>query len=165
MTKNQLDNLIGFCFNFHKSMDSDINNLSPDYLLEKWNKYIGVCPIKSVSFENLHYTKWMSKWNFKIENDDNRIKEILNFIFEVNTKSFYIRKGIDAVEYLSDINYNKYKTWSPSGLLEIFRELIGDPEQINKDIYNHLHYIVKEKANEWLEHIEIKRDYKLNILL
>ena len=50
MNKSQLNNLINFCFNFHSVMGVDPFYKSPDYILEKWNKYIGVKPIHNKSF-------------------------------------------------------------------------------------------------------------------
>ena len=42
MTKNQIDNLINFCFHFHSSMGFRMkNDIDWEYVVEKWNKYIG----------------------------------------------------------------------------------------------------------------------------
>ena len=56
MTKEQLDNIIGFCFNFHPQNGINLDSSNGEYLLEKWNKFIGVKPY-SVEHLSLVYLK------------------------------------------------------------------------------------------------------------
>ena len=173
MTKNQLDNLIGFCFNFHINMDSDILDHDYDYIMEKWEKYIGVKPSEIDSFElNLFkrringidkmeirkYNKdfkypvndWMGKWDCDAKYWKN-IKEIFHFICVLNTRPL--------------IQYRETKikvAWSIEEIVCEFKKWIGDPESINTDVYKHLHYNIKSVMDKWLE--TNKREYKLMIL-
>lgn len=74
MTKNQIDNLINFCFHFHKSMGFSIKGVTDfSYIEEKWNKYIGFKPIESDSI-------------IEVSGYGENIKEILYFIQILNSK-------------------------------------------------------------------------------
>lgn len=160
MNKSQLDNLIHFCANFHK-VHVKIEDQNVDYILEKWNKYIGVEPIKNDNLPSANdisknyplrsgdLVRWFNRWG-KNGNYD-KVKEILNFILITNTK-FFSR----------DDRYN----WTPSELIEIFKNHIGDPEKINTDKYQFLHELVMRSVHdEWLYSDRVNRDYKLCLLV
>lgn len=183
MTKTQLDNLIHFCFNFHETMGVNLDGCNAEYLLEKWNKYIGIKThysndslnvdyleedmkeIRKCKCSNNHFIKtlpigigqedadrieflldWSKKWS-----DYDKVKEILYFLLIINSKGF----TKDPSDYC----------WTPSGLIETFREWIGNPEEINKEEYKALHHNVKREINEWLETVSVNRDYKLSSLI
>lgn len=175
MTKSQLDNLINFCFNFHRSMDINMDGCSHDYLLKKWDKYIGVKPYTNDSLdityireemrdirkyrtlgttplgldrEDIRRIESLSNWSDKWISY-HCVKEILYFISVVNSKGFYIDDNC----------------WSPSQLVDIFREWVGDPEDINKEPYKHLHSNLEREVNMWLKETANNRDYKLCSLI
>jgi len=175
MTKIQLDNLLRFCFNFHVSMDNNIHSNSPDYLLEKWDKYIGVTPIpdESINYDiiknrtlktldgntELVLNTWIFTWDDRISSPINgfwynKVKEILKFISILNTRPLTVSSKV----YIDSC-------WSPGEIIEEFRLHIGDPNKINKEPYRHLHTLVKDKIDEWLEYKVNKRDYKLCALV
>lgn len=160
MTKTQLDNLIKFAFNFHITMGLSLEQHSSDYILEKWNKYIGVKPISldlpsaEVVLANKHQyniflIKWLETWHRKNEYDS--VKEIINFILILNVHFF------PSEEH--------QKRWNVTNLVSAFSKNVGDPNLINKDPYNHLHALIMKKVDSWLEDKEIQRDYKLNTLV
>ena len=152
-------------------------NCSPDYIIEKWNRYIGVVPIKndkipsfSDIMENRHlYSEtlklWIDTWkvkNWKVSiksadhNDESyhydNLKEILNFILIVNSKGFS-----------NDIDY---VNWIPSELIETFEKHIGSVKGINDDKYQNLHEVIMRKIHdEWLSSDQVYRDYKLCLLV
>ena len=55
--------------------------------------------------------------------------------------------------------------WMPSDLVLLFEELVGSPERINKELYNHLHTNILKVLNNWLKETSIGRDYQLCLLV
>jgi len=119
MTKNQIDNLINFCFHFHSSMGFRMKSypvdVDWDYVVEKWSKYIGIEPTP----------------------------RIFTLILTIETKSFI-----------------SGRMWLPSELIYEFENFIGDPEKINKKLYNGLHPNIKDQIDFWLENEEVLKDWK-----
>lgn len=176
MTKSQLDNLIHLCFNFHETMGVNLDGCDADYILEKWDKFIGIKPYSNdgvsieymeeelrdikkfggmvgVGREDIRQINYLIGWSKKWKDYD-KVKEILYFLLLINSKSFEKDSGI-----------TKHHYWTPSGLVETFSEWIGNPEEINKEEYKSLHHNVKREIDEWLESTSINRDYKLNMLV
>jgi hypothetical protein len=160
MNKNQIDNLIRFSFAFHKS-HNDFIDCDPSYIKEKWDKYIGFRP-KPIDYDkNLEFMldpsviQWREKWHV---NDHIYIemKDIINFIIRANEKHFFIRSiGIPLSE----------RIWLTSDLITLFEELVGSPERINKELYNHLHPNLIRVLDNWLREVAIGRDYQLCLLV
>jgi hypothetical protein len=155
MNKNQIDNLIRFSFAFHKS-HNDFIDCDPSYIKEKWDKYIGFRP-KPISYDKTlesildpQVNQWRDKWHV---NDHIYIemKDIINFIIRANEKHFFIR-SMDGV-------------WMTSDLITLFEELVGSPERINRELYNHLHTNLVRKLDTWKNEISIGRDYQLCLLV
>ena len=156
MEKSQLNNLIRFCFLFHKSMDMMWINQHPDYIKEKWNKYIGFKPNGLELYPQDDKTvTWLKKWN--VSNEDwEELKEVVNFIRIVNTKSFVVSGGNEN---------RRFKQWSPSVLIEEFERLIGDKQKISNTEKHGLHPLVEKEIEYWLWQTDNKRDYNLNLLI
>lgn len=156
MEKSQLNNLISFCFLFHKSMDMMWINQHPDYIKEKWNKYIGFKPNELELYPQDDKTvSWLKKWN--VSNEDwEELKEVVNFIRIVNTKSFVVPGGNEN---------RRFKQWSPSDLIEEFERLIGDKVRISNREVLGLHSLVEKEIEYWLWQTDNKRDYNLNLLI
>ena len=160
MNKNQIDNLIRFSFAFHKS-HNDFIDCDPSYIKEKWDKYIGFRP-KPIDYDkNLEFMldpsviQWREKWHV---NDHIYIemKDIINFIIRANEKHFFIRSiGMPLSE----------RIWLTSDLITLFEELVGSPERINKELYNHMHTNLVRKLDTWKNEISIGRDYQLCLLV
>jgi hypothetical protein len=150
--KAQLDNLIDISIFFHRSMDMEIEFQSPDYILEKWEKYIGFlpqCDEKPVGGIEL---SWVSRWGVD-EGDWKKLGKAFRFFLEVNKKAFAVSS-------------DKFSVWSPSLLIDLFEEMIGSVELINKDYYNSgLHELVRKKRDYWIWQNDFGRDYKLNLLV
>jgi hypothetical protein len=155
MNKNQIDNLIRFSFAFHKS-HNDFIDCDPSYIKEKWDKYIGFRP-KPISYDKTlesildpQVNQWRDKWHV---NDHIYIemKDIINFIIRANEKHFFIR-SMDGV-------------WMTSDLITLFEELVGSPERINRELYNHLHTNLVRRLDTWKNEISIGRDYQLCLLV
>ena len=160
MNKNQIDNLIRFCLVFHKS-HNDFITCDPSYIKEKWDKYIGFRP-KPIDYDkNLEFmldpsvVQWREKWNV---NDHVYIemKDIINFIIRSNEKHFFIRSiGMPLSE----------RIWLTSDLITLFEELVGSPERINNELYNHIHPNLIRMLDNWLREVAIGRDYQLCLLV
>ena len=155
MNKNQIDNLIRFSFAFHKS-HNDFIDCDPSYIKEKWDKYIGFRP-KPISYDKTlesildpQVNQWRDKWHV---NDHIYIemKDIINFIIRANEKHFFIR-SMDGV-------------WMTSDLITLFEELVGSPERINRELYNHLHTNLVRRLDTWKNEISIGRDYQFCLLV
>ena len=145
MIKSQLDNLINYYILYCSFTDYDVLNTSPDYLLEKWEKYIGIKdiqnPNKVLDIESKYYhtfKEYQNKWG----EESLWVKDILEFTMVLNTKP--------------------YNLCCPSELVKTFNDMIGDVNKINNYTYNGLHDILKRKALEWVDHNI--RDYNLVIL-
>jgi hypothetical protein len=166
MDKNQIDNLIRFCLAFHKS-HNDFIKCDPSYIKEKWDKYIGFRP-KPINYDkNLEFmldpsvVQWREKWNV---NDHVYIemKDIINFIIRANEKHFFIRPMMSMDGELKPLSP---LVWLTSDLITLFEELVGSPERINKELYNHLHPNILKVLNNWLREVAIGRDYQLCLLV
>jgi len=155
MEKSQLNNLIRFCFLFHETMDMAWTLQHPDYIKEKWNKYIGFSPDKRQLYpENSETASWLKRWS--ITNEDwKELKEIIQFIRILNTKSLVVSGGSNK----------RYKQWSPSDLVEEFERLIGDKSKICSIETGGLHVILEKEIEYWIWQTDNKRDYNLNLLL
>ena len=105
MKKTQLDNLIQFCFLFHPSCDCDWKMQSPDYLKEKWNKYIGI-DVTNNDFDKSYFTNnmvnWLKRWNVSNE-DFAELKRVIRFINSLSEKHIL---GYKNVWTLSEIIEN-----------------------------------------------------------
>lgn len=137
-------------------MDCDWAMQHPIYILEKWNKYIGVKPNKLELYSSNEQTiKWLKTWN--VNNEDwEELKEIVTFIQVVNMKALVVSGGNKG---------NKFIQWSPSELLDEFERLIGDKNKISKDEYKGLHELIEKEIEYWLWQTDNKRDYNLNLLV
>jgi hypothetical protein len=163
MEKGQIDNLIHFCFNFHKTMDNYFVNSDPTYIIEKWNKYIGFKPNeRDVELSQDPMTDWIVKWKVDIKQYD-VLKEIIDFIIKVNKKHFFPR-GLEADENDPSNHIKPNMVWSVSELVELFEENIGSSESINEFEYRHTHHVIENAIQNWLSNTQIKRDYNLILL-
>ena len=141
MEKSQIDNIIKFCFNFHKDMDVDWVYSSPDYILEKWDKYINQRPKLIYYYNNEKISKWIKNWS-PSEEELYRLRTILLFLYKINQRRF-----------------NNLKL---SELLDEFEKTTGIYiEDVNKDNYDGLHELLKQQVDKWLNLKENKREYKL----
>lgn len=167
MDKNQIDNLIRFSFAFHKS-HNDFINCDPSYIKEKWDKYIGFRP-KPISYDKTlesildpQVNQWRDKW---CVNDHTyiEIKDIINFIIRVNEKHFFTSRGMMNSD--GELTPLSPLVWMPSDLIALFEELVGSPERINNELYNHLHTNLVKVLDKWVSEISIGRDYQLCLLV
>ena len=148
MTKIQLDNLIQFCFLFHPSMDCDWKMQSPDYIKEKWDKYIGI-DVKHHDYDWSYFThntiNWLKTW--QVSNEDwIELKRIIRFIIS-----------------LSDKPILKYRdVWKPSELIENFENQIGPVSEITQVPYNHIHALINIQIENWMN--DNIREYNLSLL-
>ena len=150
MNKIQLDNLIHFCFLFHPSMDCNWKMQSPDYIKEKWNKYIGI-DVKQHDLDRSYFThntiNWLKTWN--VSNEDwIELKRIIRFIISLSDKPI--------------LKYRD-KNWKPSELIENFENQIGPVSDITQIPYNHIHALIKIQIENWID--DNIREYNLSLLI
>lgn len=158
MDNKQLDNLIKFCFLFHTNLGSgELIKISPDYLNEKYEKLIGIKPKENNNLLisnfynpideiliNRNLIKWHNIWNRSY--NYNELKEILFFLYKLNTRKIY--------------------NWSLFEIIQLFKECLGiDVKDINTVPYNHIHKILRNEIDKWVNLPINNREYKLNIVL
>ena len=136
----------------------------PEYIMEKWNKYIGVKPSSDITFNKEGVIgQWIKRWQVSDEQVDT-MKNILTFIVRVNHKHFFIR-GFEADENDPSNHIKPNSVWFLSDLIELFEEVVGPAEDINTELYNHLHPIVAKVITEWEDSKLVRRDNNLTLLL
>ena len=151
MNKIQLDNLIHFCFLFHPSMDCNWKMQSPDYIKEKWNKYIGI-DVKHHDLDRSYFThntiNWLKRW--QVSNEDwIELKRIIRFIVSLSEKPI--------------LKAGRYKdVWTISEIIENFENQIGPVSEITQVPYNHIHALIKIQIENWID--DNIRDYNLSLL-
>ena len=154
MTKTQLDNLIQFCFLFHPSFDCDWRKQSPDYIKEKWNKYIGI-DVTSYDLDKSYFTNnttnWLKTW--RVSNEDwIELKRVIRFIMSLSEKPM--------------LSAGRYKNiWTLSEIIENFENQIAPMEQIIDAPYNHTHALIDIEIEKWLSITQNSREYQLSTLI
>lgn len=151
MNKIQLDNLIHFCFLFHPSMDCNWKMQSPDYIKEKWNKYIGI-DVKHHDLDRSYFThntiNWLKRW--QVSNEDwIELKRIIRFIVSLSEKPI--------------LKAGRYKdVWTISEIIENFENQIGPVSEITQVPYNHIHALINIQIENWMN--DNIREYNLSLL-
>ena len=152
MNKIQLDNLIHFCFLFHPSMDCNWKMQSPDYIKEKWNKYIGI-DVKHHDLDRSYFThntiNWLKRW--QVSNEDwIELKRIIRFIVSLSEKPI--------------LKAGRYKdVWTISEIIENFENQIAPVNSITQIPYNHIHALIKIQIENWID--DNIREYNLSLLI
>lgn len=169
MIKTQAQNLVNFTILTHSMLDDGILGHDPSYIMEKWDKYIGVKPKESdIDFSKVEFDYpiiglWVAKWRVK-ESELNRMKPILTLIVKVNQKHFFTR-GFKADVNDPSNHIKPDSVWLLSDLVDLFEEVIGDSNDINKELYNNLHPNVVKVIDSWMKHKKVIRDYNLELLV
>lgn len=135
--KVKLDNFIKFCFILHPNVNHFLDN-DYNYIVEKWNTFIGKPPVVNENVEkHLITNMWIKRW--KITDDKYlQLKEVLDFL--VNIKPEY-----SLVE-----------------LVDLFRKKTGlDIKDISDVQNNGLNVKLKELTQRWLDKKINIRDYKI----
>lgn len=149
MTEEQLKNIVYFSILFSTG---DLYNFSPDYIEEKWNKYIGVKPeitnteiTKPSEYLKLLVVGWIDIW---LKDDDkNNAEVIINLIVELRE---YILCGVGITRLIK--------------IVDIFKKYINI-EEVNLEFYNCLHANLNSSIESLLNVKENKRDKNLILLL
>jgi hypothetical protein len=170
MIKTQAKNLVNFSILMHNCLingsvkDYSFLGNDPSYIMEKWDKYIGVKPSSDITFNKEGVIdQWIKRWHVSDEQVDN-MKNILAFIVRVNHKHFFIR-GLEADENDSSNHIKPNSVWFLSELVELFEDVVGPADDINTEFYNHLHPNVAKVITEWENSTLVRRDNNLTLLL
>jgi hypothetical protein len=170
MEKYQLDNLIKFCFLFHKESDNNWTFSSKDYILEKWKNYINVSPIKneSLSYKLIKesYKDFLRSPHTLNNSVFGQIKNVENILTCAETWGIDNYNEVkEIIHFIIKINEKSLKYLSVSDFIIIFEEWIGSPTQISKVPYSNLHQLLRMSIDNWLSEPDIRRDYSLNTLI
>jgi len=165
MRSAQLDNLIQFCFLFHPSCDCDWTMQSPDYLKEKWNKYIGI-GVKHHYLEKSYFThdtiNWLKRWNVSDE-DWIELKRVIRFITSLSEKPL-LKAGSPILQ--ASLLISAYKdVWTLSEIVENFENQIAPISDITQTPYTLTHALIKLEIEKWLDDVQNKREYQLCTLI
>lgn len=164
MNKIQLDNLIRFNTIFVDGISGgDILNHNDEYILEKWDKYIGIYNFKEdVSSFDISETSYYTVLN-----------GVSIPINKVNIRSKMLKWkelwGDKKYESVKNILYyilvTKADGLLPSVIIENFEKIVGSVDDINTYPGPKLHTLVEMEIDRILKVNKYKRDYELNILL
>lgn len=141
MGKEKIDNFIEFCWLFTSDYSNIWSRSSPDYILEKWVKYIGFIP-KEIEFEkNQSILDWCVK--FKVSEEDYlKIKNVVYFLYEITDNTAPEKFSLDYLIVklkectgltIFDIKNNRYKN-----IHTILKKRLEDDfltKPINKSVY------------------------------
>ena len=177
MTKEQLDNIIGFCFSFHPQLGNDLDSFDSSYLLEKWTKFIGVKPynVEHLSLVYLkedyeEFKKYKSKvfsWGHVSLPVGVEKKDLLDVYERMDWVNKWGEKGYNEVKEIIDIisrlGEKGIYDWTVQEIIGLFSDYVKI-EQVSKEPYNHLHTLVKREMDKWINTVENKRDYNLILL-
>ena len=144
MTKNQIYNLFNFCSIF---MDQKLNFTSPDYIIEKYRKSIGVEP----------YDYFIQEPKLLSEDFNNgSLGPMVNYkdwdpvFFKSKSKEYY--KFLNILNFIENFSYLCH----PQKNLKIFNKYIGEIDNINKDNYykSGIHPLLRDYTDEYLKKYE-----------
>ena len=170
MDNTQLHNLLTFSIMFHKvCTDTYVVKTDIDYIWDKYNKMIGFDPIiRSDEFSDWWQSvvvfvddyrvmslkaEWMDIWNRDGEKLDPKKERVLNYLLRVNTMSS------DGPGYMS----LRAATAGPDKIFKLFKEYIGDVDNICKVKYTHIHPNLEEFIDRYIK--EFARELNLEILI
>lgn len=144
ITTNRLNNLIGFTINFYQL---EITDISPDYIKEKWDKWIGCDSDIKIDRENVKDIPiikiWIDRWKVSDE-DFESLKNIMYFIHLLQNR---FSQGLEI-------------------LIETFEETIGETHLINDCelnltgihpvIINHILPILIEQEKDFFREVQLR---------
>ena len=141
--KNKIDNLVRYTLFCHKTMYVDMLGNSPDYIIEKWTKFIGFKPSKDSNYysqvsNDTRYIKYKNRWNLS-DSDFDDISYIMAFTYVINDY------GIKNV----------------SSLIDMFQSNFGSIYNINDVLYNGVHTLLVKAVDDWINNANIRPDYDL----
>jgi len=154
MNNDQVDNLLTFSIMFHKACnDTYVLRSNIDYIWEKYTKMIGFDPvIRDNEFSDWWQSvvvtdfkamslklEWMDTWNKSGKKLDPKKERVLNYLCLIN------------------IIPN-----TPNRILKLFKEYIGDVDNIREEVYPHIHPLLEEFIGEYRQ--KFKRELNLEIL-
>ena len=133
-------------------MDCNWKMQSPDYIKEKWNKYIGI-DVKHHDLDRSYFThntiNWLKRW--QVSNEDwIELKRIIRFIVSLSEKPI--------------LKAGRYKdVWTISEIIENFENQIAPVNVITQVPYNHIHALIKIQIENWID--DNIREYNLSLLI
>lgn len=154
MREIKIKNLVNFWFLIWYS---DLKDMSPDYIMEKWSKYIGI-DIEKINIFDLSKNTWV-----------NEVDNLSFFSISGSFENWVSKWSVDNPEkyknifiFLSLIHSNGFLTLSE--IIEAFEENIDKVDEINDVLYGNLHPLISSKIEKWLLLPVNNRDFRLEIL-
>jgi hypothetical protein len=124
---------------------------SPDYIKEKWDKYIGI-DFTHTCDDQYYPHNWIKTWNLKDE-DFLKIKGIIRFIISLSEKPILV-----TPKYHIEI-------WTLCEIIENFENQISPVNKITNIRYNSTHELINIEIRKWLSITQNNRDYNLYRIL
>jgi hypothetical protein len=144
MTDSQIENLFLFYFLYNGAERTcDLPNQSPDYLLEKWNKLIGI-EGDNQDYPELKesplFQQWEKTW---LKGQKNPIPDnIMMFVIKTHPQE----------------NEGKYCQFLK--LCNLFKKYIGKTNEITQEEYNHIHPLFVRSIQNIIERGVRKEDLR-----
>ena len=135
MTKNQIYNLFNFCSIW---MDQRIEYTSIDYILEKYNRLIGVVPYSYLIKEpnKIYKGNWSS--------------EFLSPLTKKEKEEYY--RFLNILNFIENFNFRKHPNYN----FKVFKRYIGEINNINDNSYykTGIHPVMREYTESYLKEYE-----------
>jgi hypothetical protein len=138
--QNKIENILKFTVLF--TLHEKIKSYSPDYIIEKYDRWIGIKPINIEYYNNVEILEYEKIWGDIID-----VKPQINYIIEICKL--------------------KYDSTNIESILKVFEKCIGDPNSVKSEIISGLSAPLNYKVNYIMKTNDITkiiRDLKLRDL-
>lgn len=153
MKMSQINNLLSFTILLSRvSKDSYFMNSDISYIWEKYQKMIGLTPIKMDG----EFSDW---WQVVVLGDFKAMSKKALWIEKWGRRKL-TRDQESVLNYLCVIDIN---SMSLENILEIFKNYIGQVEDISTEEYTHIHPLMKDFIEEYKE--KFRREINIEVLI
>lgn len=150
----KIDNLLTFTLLFNKHIkDSYVLNCDIDYI---WEKYVSM-----IGFEPIELDNESEDWWQKVVLNDFKAMSLKSLWFNRWGKVKFLNKKEERVlNYLCITNCLPV---TPENIFNNFSKYIGDIDNINSNLYKHIHPLVNKFINEYKK--EFQRELNIETLI
>ena len=149
MTQSQIEKLYTFYFLYNGiEITSNLTQQSPDYLMEKWNKLIGI-PGNKTKYPELRESELFQEWEkIWLRGRENPIPDNIMMLL---IKSHHRENNGKYCQFVK--------------LCNLFQTYIGKTYEITQDEYNHIHFLLIERVQKVINRTITKEDLREVLLI